>query len=165
VSRVFPLQNWSISQNYLCLDKSHSTNREGLKYDESGKAYWRGRVSTVDLLIITRLDQHLFMLKTLLTPFAKQPNLMRRSMVLSLPLHLVFPGWDNQKSECSAIDYQVLLVLGENDISSIISSSSSFLHFESMIQIILIYWIALCLGTENYSEMPDLANLYIFILQ
>jgi hypothetical protein len=69
VSRVFPLQNWSISQNYLCLDKSHSTNIEGLKYDESGKAYWSGRVSTVDLLIITRLDQHLFMLKT--NPFCK----------------------------------------------------------------------------------------------
>ena len=29
-----------------------------------GKSYWRGRLSTVDLLVLTRLDQLVFILKT-----------------------------------------------------------------------------------------------------
>jgi hypothetical protein len=55
----------------------------------SGKSYWRGRLGTVDLLVLTRLDE-LFILKILFTVFTKQPTLMRRSTLLSLPIHLVF---------------------------------------------------------------------------
>jgi hypothetical protein len=46
----------------------------------------KGRLSTVDLLVHTSLDQLLLKLKTLFTLFVKQTILMRRSAVLSLPL-------------------------------------------------------------------------------
>ncbi len=48
--------------------------------------YWKGRISTVDLLILSTFD-HLN-----LTFFIKQPILIRRSTILSKPLLLVFPG-------------------------------------------------------------------------
>jgi len=51
-----------------------------------------GRLSTVDLLALTSLDQLISILKILFTFVAKQATLMRRSTVLSLPLQLVFPG-------------------------------------------------------------------------
>ncbi len=54
-------------------------------------SYCRGRLSTVDLLALTSLDQLTFMLKILFTCVAKQATLMRRSIVLILPLQLVFP--------------------------------------------------------------------------
>ncbi len=56
------------------------------------KSYWRGRLGTVNLLVLTSLDQLLFKLKILWTFFTKQATLMRRSSVLSLPPQLVFPG-------------------------------------------------------------------------
>jgi hypothetical protein len=49
-------------------------------------------LSTVDLLVLTRLDQLLFTLNILLTSFTKQATLMRKSTVLSLPPYLVFLG-------------------------------------------------------------------------
>jgi len=58
----------------------------------AGKYYWSGRLSTVDLLIQTSLDQLLFILKILFTFFTKQSTLMRRSTVLSLPPQVKFPG-------------------------------------------------------------------------
>jgi hypothetical protein len=56
----------------------------------SRETYWRGRLSTVDLLELASLFQLLVILKTLLTFFTKQVTLVRRPTVLSLPLHLVF---------------------------------------------------------------------------
>ncbi len=50
-----------------------------------GNPYWRGRLSTVDLLLLTSLDQLSLIQQSLFTFFAKQPTLMRRSTVLSLP--------------------------------------------------------------------------------
>jgi hypothetical protein len=50
------------------------------------------RFSTVDLLVLTGLDQLLFILKVLFTFLKKPATLMRRSTVQSLPLQLVFPG-------------------------------------------------------------------------
>jgi hypothetical protein len=58
----------------------------------AGKSYWRGRLSTVDLLVLTSLDHLLFKSKMLFTFFTKQANLMRRSTVSSLPPQLVFPS-------------------------------------------------------------------------
>ncbi len=57
----------------------------------AGKSYYRGRLSTVDLLVITSLDELLLDLTILLTFFTKKATLMRRSTVLSLPPQLVFP--------------------------------------------------------------------------
>jgi len=51
-----------------------------------------GMLSTVDLLVLTSLDQLNFMLKILLTFVSKPATLMRRWTVLSLPLYLVFPA-------------------------------------------------------------------------
>jgi hypothetical protein len=60
------------------------------------KSYWGGRLSTFDLLVLTSLDQLIFKLKILFFLFfTKQATLMRRSTVLSLPPHLVFPGKAN----------------------------------------------------------------------
>ncbi len=50
-----------------------------------------GRLSTVDLLVLTSLDQLLFILKILLIFFTIQATLMRGSTVLILPPKLVFP--------------------------------------------------------------------------
>jgi hypothetical protein len=42
------------------------------------------------VLALTSLDQHIFILKPLITFVRKQATVMRRSSVLSLPLQLVF---------------------------------------------------------------------------
>jgi hypothetical protein len=57
-----------------------------------GKSYCGMRLSTVDLLVLTRLDQLVFKLKILFSFFTKQAALMWRSTVLSLPPQLVFPA-------------------------------------------------------------------------
>jgi hypothetical protein len=51
-----------------------------------------GRLSTIDLLVLTSLDQLICNLKILFTFFTQQPTLTRRSTVLSLPIQMVFPG-------------------------------------------------------------------------
>ncbi len=51
-----------------------------------GKPYWRVRISTLGLLDLTSLDLLIFTLKKYFSVFTKQPILMRRSTVLSLPL-------------------------------------------------------------------------------
>jgi len=60
--------------------------------EKSRKSYRRGKLSTVDLLVLTSLVQLLFILKIFFTFFTKQVTLMRRSTVQSLPPQLVFPG-------------------------------------------------------------------------
>jgi hypothetical protein len=59
---------------------------------QPGKTNWKGRLSTVDLLVITSLDKLHLILKTLFTFLQKRATLMRRSTVLSLLLQLVFPA-------------------------------------------------------------------------
>ncbi len=63
-----------------------------LKYKyQPWNLYWRGRLSKVDLLVLTSSDQHIFICVTLFTFFTIQVTLMRRSTVLSHSLQLVFP--------------------------------------------------------------------------
>jgi hypothetical protein len=52
----------------------------------------RGRLCTIDHLVLTSLDQLILILKILFSFFTKQATLMRRSTSLSLPPQLVFPG-------------------------------------------------------------------------
>ncbi len=59
-------------------------------WNKSGKSCRMGGLTTVDLLLLTSLDQLLFILN-IFTFFTKQTTLMRRSTVLSLPPWLVFP--------------------------------------------------------------------------
>jgi hypothetical protein len=49
-------------------------------------------LSTVDLLVLTSLDQLGFKLKILFSFFTKQATLLRRSTVLSLTPQVVFPA-------------------------------------------------------------------------
>jgi hypothetical protein len=63
-----------------------------LAKEKAGNSYWRGRLSTVGLHVLTSLDQLIFTMKILCTFWAKQATLMRRSTVPSLPVQLVFPG-------------------------------------------------------------------------
>jgi len=72
-----------------------------------GKPYRRGRLSTVNLLVLTSLDQLIFKLKILFTFFTKQATLMRRSTVLSLPLQLVFPD----DTDTCGLYYKHLLII------------------------------------------------------
>ncbi len=55
----------------------------------------RGRLCTVDLLVLTSLDQHSFIMKILFSSFTKQATLMRRSTVLRLSSGLVFRDQSN----------------------------------------------------------------------
>jgi hypothetical protein len=73
------------------LQYDNNNSRKSFKV-EAGDPYCRGRLSMVDLLVLTSLDQLIFVLKILFTLVSKQATLMRRSAVLSLPLQLVFPG-------------------------------------------------------------------------
>jgi len=52
----------------------------------------RGRLSTVDLIVLTSLDQLVFLIGNIIFFFTKQATLMRRPSVLSLPPQLVFPA-------------------------------------------------------------------------
>jgi hypothetical protein len=56
------------------------------KVSEPGKSYWTGRLSTVDLLVLTSLEQLLFKSKILFTFLTKQATVMRRSTVFTNPL-------------------------------------------------------------------------------
>jgi hypothetical protein len=60
-----------------------------------GKPYWRGTLSTFDLLLLTRFNQLLFTFKILFSFVTKHVRLMRRSSVLILPLQLVFPDFNS----------------------------------------------------------------------
>ena len=66
--------------------------KESLQFKiETGKSYWRGRLSTVYLLVLTSIDHLLFLFKILFNFVTKRATLMRRSTVLSLPFQLAFP--------------------------------------------------------------------------
>jgi hypothetical protein len=52
----------------------------------------RKALQSVVLLVLTTLDQLLFVLKMLFTFVTKQATSIRRSTVLSLPIQLVFPS-------------------------------------------------------------------------
>jgi hypothetical protein len=51
-----------------------------------------GRLGIVDLLLQAGLNQQLLKIENIIYFFTKPAMLMRRSIVLSLPLQLVFPG-------------------------------------------------------------------------
>jgi hypothetical protein len=92
------------SWKFGCLKHSlidMTTKMEGLNSRETiieaRNPYWRGRFTTIDLLVLTSLDLLLFIMETLFTCLQKQATLMRRSIVLRLPLQLVFPDWNNSQ--------------------------------------------------------------------
>jgi hypothetical protein len=51
----------------------------------------KGRLSTIDLLVLTGLDHLIFILKTLFTFVTKHATSIRRSIVLSLPSSVSVP--------------------------------------------------------------------------
>ncbi len=64
-----------------------------LRLSRAGKSFWRGRLSTVNLLPCTnQFSLSPLHVENIFTFFAKQATLMRRSTVHSLPPKLVFPG-------------------------------------------------------------------------
>jgi hypothetical protein len=56
-----------------------------------GTSYWWDRFSTVDLLVVTSLDQLHFILKSLFIIFTKQATLVTKSTVLNHLFQLVLP--------------------------------------------------------------------------
>jgi hypothetical protein len=68
-----------------------------LYYIPQGTLFEVGRLSTINLLLVTRLDKLLDILQNYLIFFTKQATLMRRSTVLNLTLQLVFPGKNNPR--------------------------------------------------------------------
>jgi hypothetical protein len=57
----------------------------GLKRLTAGNPYWRGGLSTVDLLVLIILDHLLLIMPTIFNFFTRQATVKRRSTVLSLP--------------------------------------------------------------------------------
>jgi hypothetical protein len=55
----------------------------------------KGRISTIDLLFWQLVKSTPFYTEKLFGFITKQANLMRRSIVLSLPIQLVFPARSN----------------------------------------------------------------------
>jgi hypothetical protein len=63
-----------------------------LQYPEAESPYLRGRMSTVDLLVLTNSDLLVLILKRYIFFLQKEVILMGRSAVLSLPLLQGFPA-------------------------------------------------------------------------
>jgi hypothetical protein len=82
---------FTISHNSLHLDKGLTRFRVK-KSPSLGTLTEVGRLSTVDLLVLTSLDQVLLILANIISFFTKQATLLKSSNVLSLPIQLVFPA-------------------------------------------------------------------------
>ncbi len=95
----FDLINWSFK---VSLTLKH----------KSGKSYWGGRLSTVDLLVLTSLNQLIFISKKLFSFITKQATLMRRSTALNLlPPQLVSIPCTNLKSFSFLLPFNCMLNL------------------------------------------------------
>jgi len=73
----------------ICLQRIYFQNQTAIP----GNPYWKGRLSTVDLLKLAILDQLLLIMQKLFTFLLKRATLMRSSTVLSLPVLSVFPAF------------------------------------------------------------------------
>ncbi len=83
--------NWSSVINLNLFWKqvfSYIKKSKKSRFLKAGNPYWKGRLSTVDILVLTCLGKLILILQTLFTSLHQ--NL--RSTVLSLPLQLVFPA-------------------------------------------------------------------------
>jgi hypothetical protein len=81
-------------------------------YLQAGNPHWKGWLSTGDLLELTSLNQLIFILEILITFATKQAILMRRSIVPSLSLQLVFPASSNtiySSAQCYKTSLALLL--------------------------------------------------------
>ncbi len=80
---------------------------------KAGKSYLLVRLSTVDLLVLTRLDQIVFKSKIVFSFFTKQATLIRRTTCAELSPQLLFHGES----------YQIMLM----EISKFCSTSLIYL--------------------------------------
>ena len=114
-----------------------------------GKPYWRGRLSTVDLLILTSLDQLIFILKVFIGILKKQVTLMRRSNVQSHPFQLMFPGYS----------YNILLFKVVMDqYTSLGSTLQKLDHFSAMGTITVQQW-----SGQAYKKFESISSKKGFI--
>ncbi len=98
--RVHLLVNYNSKKFYRSGPRRRSFSPTGWAYP--GKPYWKGRsLSTVDLLVLTSIDQLLLTMQTLFTFFKKRAALMRRLTVLRFPHLLGFPGLTPPLCTCS----------------------------------------------------------------
>jgi hypothetical protein len=79
---------WSLVGWHIVTDRHFLPSLIFTCKDSPRESHWREELSTIDLLVLTNLDQLLLMMQTWLSFFTKQVTLMRRSIVLSLPLSL-----------------------------------------------------------------------------
>jgi hypothetical protein len=101
VFKLSSIQDKSLSISFLSRDQfdffDHLSNSvQSKSLVEPGNSYCRGRLSTIDLLVLTSLIQLLFLLKMSLKVFIIQPNLTRSPTVLRLSLQLMFPHTDGE---------------------------------------------------------------------
>ncbi len=86
-----------VSDTFFCLGsgkirlsvqklKNESTEQHGYSIIIARNTYRKGRISTVDLLILPSLYQLLYILKILFDSVSKRATLIGRSTVLNLPL-------------------------------------------------------------------------------
>ncbi len=79
-------------KSFITLAPGFETKLANILKPWTGNPYWTGGLCTVDLLVLTSLDRHIFVQKVLFTFVTKWATPMRRSIVHSLPLQLVFPA-------------------------------------------------------------------------
>ncbi len=97
-SLIFAGKIWSLPILYAIVRYSTEvgsglTNKYSRGSAGAGMPHWWGRLSTVDLLVLTSLYHLLLILQPLNTFFTKQATLMGRLTILSLPLQKGFHGW------------------------------------------------------------------------
>jgi len=111
----------------------------------AGNPYWRGRLGTIDLLVLTSLHQLIFIMKILFTLNTKRAILIRRSTVLSLSLQLVFPVTGLQRIPI----FKVTLILFFNESS----------RLKTLTRILWLYLICGC----HFEQLSQLFTDIIFL--
>ncbi len=113
-----------------------------------GKPYWRGRLSTFDLRVLTSLNQ--MVMKIWFSFVTKQATLVRRSTVLTFPPHLGFP--------CHGPLLVSLNIISNNNENNELSIWISFLEYSIM------YLANKRLPKEIWSGHSNECELHLHIL-
>jgi hypothetical protein len=78
------------THRHCCKNQTYCWSNVIRPNDRAGRLSWKRKIGTVDLLVLTCLDNLLFILITIFSFFTKPANLIWRSNILSLPFQLVF---------------------------------------------------------------------------
>ncbi len=132
----------------------------------------KGRISTFDLVVLTRLDQLLSIFQTLFTFLQKQATIIRRSTLLSLSLQLAFLAETNTLAYLLICDQQEtfrLILTCSPELSCVgvdVSASSMFkTSAKSLARILLELMFETCKDFDTmYSCLHTYIHTYIHVV-